>query len=99
MSNHSFAISVSVHHPRLKSIFRISTGEMSINLGDKRYDHISLLVTDEEWREIVRDVDREIAKQSDPNGALYCGDCSYIGTDADDLTEHVFANHPGTVAK
>ena len=62
----AFAISANVHHPRVKSVYRLPANHegvryLSINLGDPDgYSHVSLLVTDEQWRAIVRDTDREI---------------------------------------
>jgi hypothetical protein len=66
MTDHNFAMSANVHHPILKSVFRLSANHagvrlLAINLGDPEgYGHVSLLVTDEQWRAIVRDTDAEI---------------------------------------
>lgn len=62
----AFAMSANVHHPRVKSVYRLPADHrgvrlLAINLGDpESYEHVSLLVTDEQWRAIVRDTDRKI---------------------------------------
>lgn len=68
MTEPRFAMSANVHRPSVKSVYRLPADHagvrlLSINLGDpKGYGHVSLLVTDEQWRAIVRDTDREIAR-------------------------------------
>lgn len=62
MSTDKFDIGVLAHHPRLKRVSRLSAGDLSITLGGKAYTHVCLLVTDEEWRAIVRDVDQIVTK-------------------------------------
>jgi hypothetical protein len=57
-----FTMSANAHHPRLKWVHRQDDGALWINLGGTGYAHVALLVTDEEWRALVRDVDREIAR-------------------------------------
>jgi hypothetical protein len=114
MTGPSFAISANVHGPIVKSVFRFeSSGEklLSINLGDPTgYAHVSLIVTDEQWRAIVRDTDAEIARvdaaeraEQDDDYAIRCPEGCGETFNGDDrgalLTEHVFAKHPEAVAR
>lgn len=63
MSDKRFAMSVTVEHPRVKYVSRLGTGEMLVSIGNpEKYDHVALVVTDERWRAIVRDVDQQITE-------------------------------------
>lgn len=66
MTEH-FAMSANVHHPIVKSVYRLRTGELSIQLGGNGYEHVSVITTDEGWRRIVRDADQQIARVPNPD--------------------------------
>lgn len=84
-----YTMSTNAHHPRVKSVMRLSNGLLSVNLGGKGYAHVALLTTDEEWRAIVREVDQQVAAMDDK----YCDDCSFVGSTVDELADHYFDRH------
>jgi hypothetical protein len=57
-----YTMSTNAHHPAVKSVSRLSNGILSITLGGTGYAHVALLLTDGEWRQIVRDVDQRVAR-------------------------------------
>jgi hypothetical protein len=57
-----YTMSTNAHHPAVKSVSRLSDDTLVINLGGTGYAHVALLLTDGEWRQIVRDVDQRVAR-------------------------------------
>lgn len=97
-----FTMSANAHHPRLKTIFVHDDGQLSIVLGGEKYAHVSLITTYAEWRQLVRDVDQEMARQSEPaarlehlRGRLHAQNISYGElAELQSLADHI---QPGDV--
>jgi hypothetical protein len=94
-----FTMSANAHHPRVKNVARLSDGTLVVNLGGTSYAHVSILTTDEEWRQIVRDVDQQVAKMGAEKLVAgtnfdYCPDpdCSWIGYPSE-LADHITDSH------
>jgi hypothetical protein len=57
-----YTMSTNAHHPSVKSVSRLSDDTLVVTLGGTGYAHVALLLTDEEWCQIVRDVDQRVAR-------------------------------------
>lgn len=57
-----FAMSANVHNPRVEDIYDLGDDVISIQLGGNGYDHVSVITTEDDWAQIVFDVDKKLAE-------------------------------------
>lgn len=107
MTKRPQTVTINVHNLNVKVIQRHKeTGVLAVTVGNEGQYHgdVTLFFTDtDNYNRFVSDVNEflvtEKRQAKNISGDRYCPECAYIGVDRDDVTEHVFGNHPEAVAR